>query len=66
MKKISVELNEEEYSRFEKIATRQRRTPDNMLLYWVDQLLRQDEAYEQEEQATTQVSVDGVRDERIE
>lgn len=63
MRKLTIELDDYEYAHFERIAKRQRRTPENMLLYWTDTLLLQDEAYEAQEQASR--SRDEVREERV-
>jgi predicted transcriptional regulator len=62
MKSLTVELNDQEYARFERIAKRQRRTPENMLLYWVDTLLQQDEAYQDQSAAVR----DEIREEKVE
>lgn len=59
MRKLSIELTTEEYDRFAMIAKKQRRTPENLLLFWADQLLRQDEEYDR-------ALREGVREERVE
>lgn len=64
---ITIELDDQELAHFERIATRERRTVENLLLYWADTLIRQEQEFEERSENAEKAYVsDFIRNERVE